>query len=121
MRAIYITPQRDEITDQDLARMAHLPVDCIVLAYREKTSVQQAVHMLSHRSVKLLLLPDDYHRHNELIEHTKACAYHMGIEVQPVTRYITKYPPAPAQHHPVHASSETAGVGGGIPAQAEPG
>lgn len=121
-RTIYITPALDERTELDRQRMAHLPeVGIIVVNFQEGISVQDAVRPLAARCCTTLLLPDDYHRHNELIEHVKACAYHMGMEVMPVNRYVTKYPPAPDQTTPVHANPEPTGAGRGLPAAASAG
>lgn len=114
---IYLTPDNDEVSEQDMRRMAPFTVRRVVLSFRHQTSVQQAVHLLTGASCKGLVLPDDFHRHNELIEHCKACAHHAGIPVYPVTRYVAqeqqRNAPAPATAS-VHANAAAAGVGANL-------
>ena len=107
---IYLTPALDEQYAADKARMQGHTVSVMVLpmnAPRMALLVQRTVHLLSGRGYKMLIVPDDYHRHNDLIEHVKSCARHMSIPVWPLTKYLLETtPPASA---PVHAKPEAAG------------
>jgi hypothetical protein len=110
---IYLYPQTDEASAQDLERLkvqAVEPVNAIELHVYGYKSVRQVVRKLANHGVRTLVLPDDYHRHTEPIEHVKACAHHMGIPVMPLTRYLTRTAPAPATAS-VHANAAAAGVG----------
>lgn len=106
---IYLAPAKDEQFTHDLARMNGRVIGCFVLSMGKGPSVQHVVHRLTTPGEHRLVVPDDFHRHTELIEHVKACAYHVGAEVMPLTRYLERTaPPASA---PVHAMPEDAGVG----------
>jgi hypothetical protein len=134
---VYLSPQIDEAHMADLQRLSKYDVQMVdefrptvqvnrqmvvlVLGFRYATTVQQAVHLISHKSCKALLMPDDYHRHNDLIEHAKACAHHAGIPVMPLSRYLLKNPPAPEKQNPVHANPDQTGAGRGLPAAASAG
>ncbi len=104
---IYVAPYQDEQYMLDLERLKGRDVRCCVMRLGHGPSVQYLVHALTKEGANRLVLPDDFHRHNELIEHVKCCAYHAGVEVMPLTRYLDKTtPPASA---PVHAKPEAAG------------
>lgn len=111
---IYLSPAADAAHTKDLVRLegaAHL--SCIVLNDLQK--VRMAVHLLSSALTRTLLLPDDYHRHNEAIEHVKACALHMGVQMMPVSRYLTTMPaPRPGQHDLGGAIQTSSGAGCGL-------
>jgi hypothetical protein len=109
---IYLSPANDAAHAADTDRLADRnEVLSLVLAYAERITVQDVVYRLSNPRCKGLLVPDDYHRHSPLIEHVKACAYHMGMDVQPITRYLAKPSPAAA---PAHAHAVGAGEGNPI-------
>jgi hypothetical protein len=118
---VYLTPAKDEVYEADMQRLAPHDVQPVLLRLGRGYTVQQVVHLLSSRSCKALLLPDDYHRHNELIEHAKACAHHMDLPVMPLSRYVLKNPPAPEKQNPVHANPDQTGAGRGLPAAASAG
>lgn len=109
---IFLTPAQDEVFDLERKRMAGHTVSVFVMDQErliaQARQLRQALHMLTSRANITLVLPDDYHRHNELIERVKQCAIQAGIPVMPLTRYLRNAPPAPA---PVHAQPEGAGVG----------
>jgi hypothetical protein len=114
---IYLTPQLDEATALDTQRLTQQRADVHVLILREErtVTVRHAVHMASGRHCEGLLVPDDTERHNELIEHAKACAHHMGVPVMPLSRYLTTMPaPGPGQQQaPGSANTTRTGVGCG--------
>lgn len=106
---VYLSPQKDERYHSDMERLLGCRVVPIVLSFKERFTVADAVSHLCAPDCRRLVLPDDYRRHNELIEHVKACAYHIGLEVVPLSRYLDKKP-APVTAS-VHANAVAAGVG----------
>lgn len=52
------------------------------------TPVKQVVELLCDAQRTTLVLPNDYREHCAAIEHVKAIAHHMGLKVQPLTRYL---------------------------------
>lgn len=114
---IYLSPLADEQHLNELRRIreAEANVQVLHLGFQHKTTVQQAVHQLSDPKCRGLLLPDDYRRHNDLIEHAKACAHHIGIPVEPLGRYLARRnsrPTPTAAQPPGRATPEPAAVGG---------
>lgn len=114
---IYLSPTNDTQHCMDVERLGGTAkVKVVLLSFGQKATVQDVVHLLSSPTCTGLVVPDDYGRHNELIEHVKFCAHHMGQPVQPITRYMAQqHPPTPAKTS-VHASTTSAGVGSGLPA-----
>lgn len=118
MKRIYLSPAADEQYHADLQRLNNDPnVEALVLALQGQATVKSVVRKLSNQRCHTLLLPDDYHRHSQLIEYVKGCAHYMGMEVMPLSRYLLKHAPAPATA-PVHADAVAQGAGHRIPAPA---
>lgn len=115
---IFLSPLKDPILEKDLGRIGLRGwIEPLVLGYQYAMSVRQVVRKLTHPQMEMLLLPDDPTRHNELIEHVKACALHIGLPVLPLGRYLNDpgpaHPPASTTIHPVCANAEPVEAGSG--------
>lgn len=52
------------------------------------TPLKQVVELLCDAQCATLVLPNDYREHCPTVEHVKSIAHHMGLTVQPLTRYL---------------------------------
>lgn len=107
---VYLSPLRDDKHQSDMERLGAYKVLPIVLGFKERLTVADAVRHLCAEDCTTLVMPDDFARHNEPMRHAKECAHHLGLKVMPVTHYLEKMKPAPATAS-VHAHAVAAGVG----------
>lgn len=115
MHYVYVAPVKDESFDLDLTRLKGSGYKVHALTPKEDSRswpVRRMVAFLCDDHCLALIVPDDYHRHTEVVERTKICARHMGIEVLPVTRFLQHNKPVaasavPATQHPAAAGKTT--------------
>lgn len=110
---IYLAPKHDEQLAADIERIGGRTDVILRHVYIGGPSIRAIVRSMTSAEVKALVLPDDYHRHSPLMEDVKVCAYHIGMDVMPLTRFLLKHPPAAAPAS-VHANPEKAAVGSGM-------
>ncbi|HRH68922.1 MAG TPA: hypothetical protein PLB89_05385 [Flavobacteriales bacterium] len=118
---VYLTPRLDDLYEADRVRMGAIAhrVNVFVLAAGSTTTLARVVRALTENECKGLILPDDYRRHNELIEHAKAIAKHLGFVPVPLTHHLAKQQTKPVAASAVPPTQHPAAAGKPIaPAQA---
>lgn len=93
---LYLTPMLANIATPALQRAHALRDVRVEFATPGRGRVRELVAMLARPQCLGLILPDDFRQHNATIEMVKVCAYQMGMDVFPLTRYPQNNRPAAA-------------------------
>ncbi len=105
---IYTTPTEERFRTTGIADLVNVSTN--------GRSMKQLASVLAMEETKVLVLPDDYREHGATIEHLKAIALHMGLQVMPLTRYLNlcaqgAEPATTALTSAAAPTSQAAGVG----------
>lgn len=113
---VYMVPRNDLATANDVEackRFAESDIKVAVVNELTYPDIRPIVGLLALPACKGLLMPDDYHRHNPLMDTVKLTARLMKLEVLPLRVFLKKQtqPVAasavPATQHPAVAGHNT--------------